>query len=106
MLFAGPPQFVDPFGNAYYVTTKSSSAGMFEPVVPGKAAPAFTAHVYTANWDRSIGRILAYDPTTGFTYKESAPATDLILPIVIASLLLTFTVLWIRNARRSQLPEP
>ena len=102
MLFAGPPQFVDPFGNAYYLSTKSS----FSVVSPGPPTSHLSGFVCTANWDRSIGRTLAYDPTTGFTYKESAAATDIILPILSSSLLLTFTVLWIRNARRSSLPQP
>lgn len=67
MLFAGPPQFVDPFGNVYYVTTKSSSSVVLGTVTSGTPAPNYRAFVCTANWDRSIGRTLAYDPTTGFT---------------------------------------
>ena len=106
MPFAGPPQFVDPFGNAYYVTTKSSSAVVLGTVTPGKPAPNFRAFVCTANWDRSIGRTLASDPTSGFTYAKKIVATDWILPVVFSTLLLTFSVLWVRNGRRSHLPEP
>ena len=102
MLLRGPPEFVDPFGNFYYATYRSGKHAL----PSGPAADFYQVLILTANLDGTNGRNLEFRQGSGFLYQEVAAQTDLILPIIFSALLLTFTVLWFRNARRSHLPEP
>ena len=99
-ILVGPPQFVDPFGNLYFVFTKMNPS----PVQKKISGSDDHISIITTNLDKSIGRSLTLDEKKGFSYFETDPKTDFILPLIFSALFLTSTALWFRNARRQCQP--
>ncbi len=97
----GPPTIHDPFGNRYYLLP-------LDPIATsdrGRTNPR-TLIILTFNMDGTAARFIATNSHMEFTYNESSPATDLILPVLYSALFLMFTILWFRNAHRQCLQQP